>query len=562
MAEAAQPTPGQIDATGRWVLFATISASSMAFIGQAALSLALPAIQVELKASGADLLWITNAFQLLLGALILVGGALGDQFGRKRIYMIGIVIFAGASLACGLAPNTQILIGARAIQGIGGALMIPGSLAIISAYFDNKTRGQAIGTWASFTTMTSVAGPMLGGIFADLGLWRLVFFINLPLAAAALWALVNHVPESRDEEAPPSLDYVGAVLVTLGLAGIVYGITEIGRSGSAGMSNPFLVVSLVGGVMALVAFVFNEARSDHPLMSLSLFRSRTFTGANILTLLVYGALGGALFFLPLNLVQVQGYGATVAGLAQLPFSVLLIVMSPWAGGLVDRYGPRLPLVIGPIIVGVAYIVLALPGVTAGPADYWLTYFPAFMLFGFGMGIVVAPLTTSVMGSVPQHSAGVASGINNAISRASGSLALAVLGGIALISFTGALNTRVADLNIPAEAQAALEENAGDLAAVPIPESLSEEQAATVQQAVNASFIDTFRLTMFIAAGLCFLSSVLSAVMIDKRLEPEEELQEAIDEARRCHHHQALPPQPSLGKDTGASTAEQPAATGD
>lgn len=519
---------------GTWVLFATISASSMAFIGQSALNVALPTIQEDLGASGADLLWIVNAFQLLLGALILVGGSLGDHYGRKRVYMIGIVVFTLASVACGFAPTTEILIAARAVQGVGGALMVPGSLAIVSAFFDSKERGQAIGTWSAFTTMTSVLGPVLGGVLAEAGLWRMVFFINVPLAIGALYALVTHVPESRDEEAPEQLDIPGAVLVTLGLAGIVYSATEIGRVGLGGFQDPVLMGTLVGGILALVAFVFVELRSDHPLMSLTLFKSKTFSGANLLTLFLYGALGGALFFLPLNLVQVQGYRESLAGFAQLPFTVLLIVMSRWAGGLVETRGPRLPLIIGPTIVGFGFLGLGFVGITDGASDYWTTFFPWLVVFGFGMGLVVAPLTTSVMGSVPQHSSGVASGINNAISRSAGVLAVAVLGGVALVSFSGNLMSQADELALEGKAEKVLEVEAADLAAATPPDRLPKEQSIAVEEAVSTAFIDTFNLIMFIAAVMCWLSAGMAALLIEPKLKPPEELK----------HDPVLAPAPS------------------
>ncbi len=526
----------RIDATGVWILFATISASSMGFIAQSALNPTLPAIQNELDASGADLLWIVNAYQLMVGALILVGGSLGDYYGRKRVYMIGIVLFTVASIACGLAPTTALLIVARAVQGIGGALMIPGSLAIISAYFDGKARGTAIGAWSSFTTMTSVAAPTLGGFLADQGLWRLVFFINVPLALAALVALVMHVPESKDDDAPDQLDYTGAALVTLGLAGIVYGFTEIGRVGiDDGLGNPLLVGALLGGFVGLAAFVYVQARSDHPLMSLKLFKSRTFSGANLLTLLLYGALSGALFFLPLNFIQVQGYSATAYGLANLPFSILLVLLSPWAGRLVETVGPRLPLIVGPTLVGFAFVGLAIPGMTDTsnqiggffPVSYFTTYFPPLVLFGLGMGVTVAPLTTTVMGSVPQHNAGTASGINNAMSRASGVLAVAILGGIALVVFTNTLLDDLSDQRLSEQTQAELETRAEDLAGTRLPYTLVNDfslvKIERTRTAIDRSFIETFRILMLIAAGMCWTSAGLAAAFIAKELEPPEEL---------------------------------------
>lgn len=507
--------------TGFWVLLATISASSMAFIDQTALNIALSAIQSELQASGGDLLWIVNIYQLMLASLILVGGSLGDHYGRKRVYLIGIGLFTAASIICGFAPSTGLLVAGRAIQGIGGALMVPGSLAIVSAYFDGESRGRAIGIWSSFTTMTSVLGPILGGLLVDANFWRGIFFINIPLAALAVFALLRYVPESQNEDAPRQLDWLGTALVTLGLAGIVFGATELGRFDEGRLApTPVLIASLVIGVLALVAFVFVEARSKHPLVSLKLFASRTFTGANALTLFLYGALAGALLFLPLNLQQVQGYTGTQASLALLPFSILLIVISPWMGSIVNRFGPRLPLVIGPAIVGFGFLALSLPGITDGINSYWTTFFPGGVLLGLGMGITVAPLTTSVMGSVPQRSAGVASGVNNAVARAAGVLAIAIMGGIALSTFMSALTTSLEASDVPQEVRSEVMANADSLGATEAPEGTAEEAAAVVKNAVNESFVQTFRLMMVIGAGLAWLSALLALLLVENQLRPQ------------------------------------------
>ncbi|MEO1288614.1 MAG: MFS transporter, partial [Chloroflexota bacterium] len=502
MSEKPKNEVGKINETGWWVLFATISASSMAFIGGSSLNVALPAIQSDLGASGGDLLWIINAYALFLAALLLLGGSLGDHYGRKRIYMVGIVIFTLASVACGLAPTSEVLIGARIVQGIGGAMMVPGSLAIVSAYFDDNTRGKAIGYWSSVTTLTSVAGPLLGGVLAENGLWRGIFYINIPLAIVALYALVTRVPESYDEEATSHFDYVGAILVALGMAGITYGSITIGEVGIAGFQRVDLLGSLIGGLVLLGAFIWWEGRSREPMMPLRLFESSTFLGANLLTLLLYGALGGALYFLPLNLVQVQGYGETLAGIAFLPWSILLVVLSPVMGNLVDRYGARLPLTIGPIVTGFGFGALALIGMTDGPSDYWLTYLPATLILGAGMGILVAPLTTAVMGSVPQNSAGIASGVNNAMSRASQVLALSIMGGIGLVVFTSAFAPEIEALSLPETETVTLIDASADLAGINIPETLSEGEQEEVQDVIDRQFVSMFNLVMWIAAGMC------------------------------------------------------------
>ncbi len=375
---------------GRWVLFSTILASSMAFIDTSALNVALPALQEDLHASGVQLLWIVNAYLLMLAALILVGGSLGDRLGRKKVFMIGISLFVLASLACGFAPTTEFLIGARVVQGIGGAMMIPGSLAIITTYFAPDQRGGAIGMWSAATTIVTVAGPVLGGLLADAGLWRGVFLINLPLGITTLLVLYFKVPESRAE--------------------LTYGFISLP---DLGFGNPRIYGTLLGGFVALVAYVVVEARSDHPMMPLHLFKSRTFSGTNLLTLFLYGALSVSTFFLCLNLVQAQGYSQSLAGLADIPFALLLTGLSGWAGGLADRHGPRLLLIVGPLLIGLGFLLMAFVGLTDGPSDYWKTFLPGIIVFGLGMGITVAPLTTAVMGSVATQYAGTASGINNA-----------------------------------------------------------------------------------------------------------------------------------------------------
>ncbi len=503
-------------ATDYWVLFATITASSMAFIGGSALNVALPAIQRELGASGADLLWIVNSYALLLASLLLVGGSLGDHYGRKRVYMIGIVVFMVTSLICGIAPSTEILIASRAIQGIGGALMIPGSLAIVSAYFDDNKRGWAIGIWSAFTMMTSIAGPVLGGWLAENDLWRVVFYINIPLGIASLFALITYVPESYDDEASKELDIIGAILATLGLAGFTFGFIE---GPQRGFDNPIVLFSIIGGLVALLAFVWNEKQSDHPMMPLRLFSSRTFSGANLLTLLLYGALGGALFFLPLNLIQVQGYAESVAGFALLPMTLIMVGLSFVMGSVVDRYGPRIPLIAGPLLVAVAFFLLAMVGITDGQDAYWTSFFPAICVFGLGMGITVAPLTTSVMGSVPQHNSGIASGINNAVSRSSQVLAVAIMGGVALVLFNQALLSNPSVTALPQPVQDELAVESANLGGTTVPDSLDENTQGAVQMVIRESFASTFSIIMLIASGMSLASAFFAGVFIEKELQP-------------------------------------------
>ena len=503
----------QSSTTGRWVLAATVLASAMNFANQSAVNVALPAIQSALQASGAQLLWIVNGFALLLAALILVGGSLGDKLGRKRIFMAGIGLYAAASLASGLAPSALFLIAARAIQGIGGALMIPGSLALISAHFPKERRGAAYGTWAAATTIAMAAGPLIGGFLAEAGLWRFVFLMNLPMAAAAMGVVALYVPETRDEGQTWRIDWAGAALVTLGLAGLAYGFTA---APELGFSHPRIFGSLAAGSAALIGFLVVERVQPHPMLPLGLFRSRTFSGANLLTFFLYGGLYGYLVFFNLNLIQGQGYGETVAGFAILPFILLLAAISRWSGKLADRYGPRLPLVLGPSLVSVSFLLHSFIGQTSGPQAYWVTFFPAVAVAGIGMGFTVAPLTTTVMSSVPDHNAGTASGINNATSRIAAVLAVAVLGSVALFHFGAEVRTAAAALDLPAAAVVDLQSEAARLGEATVPGSVPSQQVKEVDTVLRAAFVDTFRLMMLLCMAMAAAAAVLGALLVEKQ----------------------------------------------
>ncbi len=494
---------------GFWVLMGTMLASSMAFLDGSALGVALPALQEDLGASGAQLLWIFDAYLLMLAALMLFGGSLGDKLGRKRVFMTGIVIFSASSLACGVSPDANFLIGGRFVQGVGGALMIPGSLAIISAYFSRGRRGRAIGTWSAATTMVVVVGPFVGGVLADAGLWRGVFLLNLPLAVSALTILHFKVPESRDEERG-SLDLAGAFLTAFGLAALTYGFITAPREG---FGHPRIYGSLIAGALLLAAFVAVESRSSHPMVPLGLFRSRAFSGANLMTFFLYGGLNVVAFFIPLNLVQVQGYSALQAGLSFLPFSIILAGLSRWAGGLVDRYGPRLPLTIGPTFAGSGFLLMAVPGVTDGPSGYWTSYFPGIVMFALGMGVTVAPLTTTVMSALADRWVGTASGINNAVARVAGALAIAIMGSVALLTFAGHLGDEANRLGLPADQRDALEAEAGNLGNAEVPPGVDAAKAPAVEDAISASFVSTFRLIMVICSILAALSVAMVLVLI-------------------------------------------------
>ncbi|MHB1416896.1 MAG: MFS transporter [Chloroflexota bacterium] len=499
---------GEVRKAQPWILVATILGSSAAFISNSVVNVALPAIQADFGATVVDLQWVVNAYALLLGALILAGGSAGDHFGRSRVFVLGSGVFALGSLFSGLAPSVNILIAARVVQGLGGALMIPGSLAIISASFGPGQRGLAIGTWSGATAVATAVGPLLGGWLVDSFSWRPVFFILVPLVLAALAVAVWRVPESYGETRQSGLDWWGAALATAGLGALIYGLIE---SSNLGFGDLLVLGSLILGVVVLGLFVWVENRVRAPMLPLDVFRSRNFSGANILTLFLYFSLTGMFFFVPLNLIQVQGYSAVATGAAFLPFTVLLAVLSRWAGGLVDRYGAKGPLVIGPTIAAVGFALFALPGVGG---SYWTTFFPAMTVLGLGMAVTVAPLTTTVMSAVPEQRVGVASGTNNAVSRVAGLFAVAILGIVVLAIFSSTLDAHLASLDIPPSAKQTITQQYQDLADVQVPASLDEQQRRAVEAAIDEAFVRGFRVAMLISSGLALLSALSAALLIE------------------------------------------------
>lgn len=481
----------------------------MAFIDGTVVNVALPALQQDLNATVMDVQWVVESYALFLASLLLVGGALGDHFGRRRIYAIGIALFAISSLGCAIARDVNQLILWRAVQGIGGALLVPGSLAIISSSFGEDRRGQAIGTWSGFTAITAAVGPVAGGWLVENVSWRSVFYINIPLAAIVLFLLFWRVPESRDTESN-ELDWWGSILVTTGLGLLVYGLIESSRFG---FGNMIVISTIIAGIILLLIFLVVESRIPNPMLPLRLFRLRNFRGSNLLTFFLYAALGGALFFFPLNLIQVQGYTATAAGAAFLPFILIMFLLSRWSGGLIHRHGPRLPLIIGPLIAAAGFALFALPEVSG---NYWSSFFPAIIVLGLGMAVSVAPLTTTVMNSVHSNQSGIASGVNNAVSRAAGLLAVAIFGIVMLRIFSYGLEDRLEGIPLSRSTRVSLHAERVKLAGMQLPQDLDIRTRQELRGAVTDSFVFSFRIVMLMAAGLSAASAVSAFLLIQNQ----------------------------------------------
>jgi len=412
--------------SGRWVILATVLGSSLAMLDATVVNVALPRIGTDLGADLADLQWTLGAYALTLASFILLGGALGDRFGRRRVFVVGTAWFAAASALCGLAPNVETLVAARALQGVGGALLTPGSLAILSASFAPGDRARAIGAWSGFGGIAAAIGPFAGGWLVETWSWRWIFLVNLPLAVVVVAVALRHVPESRDPQAGRRIDVPGAVLGALGLAGLTYASIAAGKEGA----SPVVVATGAAGVACLIAFVVVERRRADPLVPPGLFASRRFTVANLYTFVVYAALSAVFFLLVLDLQVVAGYSPLASGLSLLPVTAVMLVLSARSGALAQRIGPRLQMTAGPLIAAGGLLLT----LRIGPgASYWTVVVPAMALFGLGLAALVAPLTATVLAAAPGEHAGVASAVNNAVARAAGLLAVATLPALAGLS---------------------------------------------------------------------------------------------------------------------------------
>jgi EmrB/QacA subfamily drug resistance transporter len=491
----------------RWVLICAVLASTMAFVDESVVNVALPRMEADLHTSLSAMQWVINAYTLCMSALLLIGGAAGDRFGRRRIFMIGISLFAVASVACGLAPNPGALVTARALQGVGAAFLIPCGLALISAVYDETERGAAIGVWSGASAVAAGAGPILGGWIVDHASWRAIFLINPILAIPALWIAVRYLVESREIEIRGSLDWSGALTVFLGLGGIVYGLIA---AAALGWSDISVGGTIVAGIVFLLIFLRIERRSAAPMVPLGLFKSRQFSGVNLLTLLLYGALSGTFFFVPFLIIQVHGYSAAAAGAIFIPFAVILGGLSKWSGRLMDQFGARWPLIMGPTIAAVALLLLAL----LSEDGRYLSFIAPIVVLAFGMAITIAPLTTTVLNAVKQEQTGVASGINNAAASVAGLLVIAVMGTVAV---------RVLDLEIDAHLRRAqpsaavryeVEAARGGFVMPHASAQLSPAERASLREISKASFAGTIHLVLLVMAALAFAGASVAVLMIE------------------------------------------------
>jgi len=502
--------------TQRLTLIATILGTTIVFLDSTVVNVALPAIQKDLDTGLAGQQWVMEAYLLTLVAFMLVGGSMGDLYGRRRLFLIGLLGFAVTSVMCAIAPSAEFLIGARALQGIAGALLVPGSLAILAATFNGEARGRAVGLWTAWAGISTLLGPAAGGLLIELD-WRWIFWLNLPLIGATLWLTKRAVSESSDPEACPGIDYVGIGLSAVGLGGPVFALIE---QPTYGWGDPLVALPLVGGIACLVTFVWWEARTGAPMVPLGLFRSRNFSVVNLTTLCVYAGLYGGTLFLTLFLQQVAGYSPFEAGLASTPITIIMFLLSGRFGAIAARTGPRLVMGVGPLL-GAAGLLMLMRLDSGG--DYFGVVLPALIVFGVGLAMTVAPLTTTILNSVAERRAGVASGINNAVARIAGLLAIAAIGAVISAQFASSLNGRIADSRpLPPQqaeivADAKEQPLAGDGAGV-----LPANAPAQLRADIVASSESGFRVGLLVAAAIMALGGAITLTSVRAPARREEE----------------------------------------
>jgi EmrB/QacA subfamily drug resistance transporter len=492
----------------RLTLIATILGSTVVFLDGTVVNVALPAISDGLNVGLAGQQWVVEAYTLALVALLLVGGSLGDQFGRRRMFVIGLISFGACSALCAVAPSSELLIGARTLQGIAGALLVPGSLAIVAATFDGEARGRAVGTWTAWTGIATVLGPAGGGALIGLASWRAIFWVNLPLIAATVVLTLHAVEESRDEDAFLGIDWLGILLSAIGLGGPTFALIE---QPARGWGDPMVWVPMVAGVVCFGLFILREATARHPMMPLSLFRIRNFWVANLTTLTAYAGLIGGLFFVGLFLQQVAGYSPLEAGLATTPISILMFFLSPRFGKIASGTGPRLPMCGGPIVGGVGLLLLLRVG---SDPNYVTDVLPGLLIFGVGLSATVAPLTATVLDSVDPHHVGIASGVNNGVSRVAGLLAIAVLGAVISAHFGTALDTQLGSAPLSARAASAVSAAKEKPLAVPETDRLTAAEAQRVETAAADASTSSFHLGIGIGGVLMILGGIVAGLGIE------------------------------------------------
>lgn len=490
---------------GKLLLAATVLASGMAFLDGTVVNIAIPVIQKTFHASLTQIEWMVNGYMLMLASLILVSGALGDLYGRKKIFSYGLVFFTFASLLCSLSQTMDQLIAFRVLQGIAAAMMIPGSLSIINSSFAEHDRGKAIGLWSGFAGGVAALGPFLGGFLVQTFGWPSIFYINIPLGLLAIYLTSKYVTEAKNEHAK-RLDLYGALFIFLGLLGISFGLIE---APSRGWGEPSVWGSLIVGAIMLVAFIFREKTVKEPLMPLQIFHSKLVSGANLITLFLYFSLNAVIFFLVLNLQQLQHFSPLLAGMSMLPSILIITFFSGRGGELSDKTGPRLPMIVGPLIVSAGMGLMALSGKNI---NYFTSFMPALILVGLGMCLVIGPLTKSAL-SVEQRYSGAASGVNNAIARIAGLLAIALLGAIILTSFSSHLSSELDKSHLTMSEKQQISEQKNKLGAIDIPATFSSESRREAQEIIENSFLAGFRVIMTFAAFLAFLSSIIAFLTI-------------------------------------------------